>query len=63
MSRILRGFCNWQDPMPGTRWQQWSDALEQNPHVQATTSQDDLYVETVDLFLKSRPQHSEQPLP
>ncbi|KAI8629099.1 hypothetical protein F5Y19DRAFT_475660 [Xylariaceae sp. FL1651] len=55
MSRILREFRNWRDPMPGTRWQQWSDALEQNPHVQATTSQEELYVETIDLFLKSRP--------
>ncbi|KAI1121589.1 hypothetical protein F5Y10DRAFT_97912 [Nemania abortiva] len=62
MSRILRGFRNWHDLMLGTRWQQWSDALEQNPHVQATTSQDDLYIETVDLFLKPRPQYSEQPL-
>ncbi|KAI1733552.1 hypothetical protein F4680DRAFT_463044 [Xylaria scruposa] len=62
MSRILREFRNWHDPMPGTRWQQWSDALEQNPHVQATTSQDDLYIETVDLFLRTRPPYGEQPL-
>ncbi|KAI1175408.1 hypothetical protein F4777DRAFT_550651 [Nemania sp. FL0916] len=55
MSRVLREFRNWQDPMPGTRWQQWSDALERNPHIQATTSQDELYVETVDLFLRARP--------
>ncbi|KAJ2970450.1 hypothetical protein NUW58_g9693 [Xylaria curta] len=61
MSRILREFRNWRDPVPGTRWQQWSDALEQNPHVQATTSQDELYVETVDLFLRARPQYGEQP--
>ncbi|KAI0398748.1 hypothetical protein F4802DRAFT_132717 [Xylaria palmicola] len=62
MSRILREFRSWHDPMPGTRWQQWSDALEQNPHIQATTSQDELYVETVDLFLRARPQYGEQPL-
>ncbi|KAI1421617.1 hypothetical protein F5Y12DRAFT_787319 [Xylaria sp. FL1777] len=62
MSRILREFRNWHDPMPGTRWQQWSDALEQNLHVQATTSQDELYVETMDLFLKAGPQYGEQPL-
>ncbi|KAI1271057.1 hypothetical protein F5Y07DRAFT_406115 [Xylaria sp. FL0933] len=54
MSRILREFRNWHDPIPGTRWQQWSDALEQNIHVQATTSQDELYVETMDLFLRAR---------
>ncbi|KAI1365619.1 hypothetical protein F5Y08DRAFT_172821 [Xylaria arbuscula] len=54
MSRILREFRNWQDPLPGTRWRQWSDALEQNPHVQATTSLDELYVETLDSFIRSR---------
>ncbi|KAI1431999.1 hypothetical protein GGR50DRAFT_676688 [Xylaria sp. CBS 124048] len=61
MSLILREFRNWSEPMPGTRWHQWSDALEKNPHVQATTSQAELYVETVDLFLKVRPQYGEQP--
>ncbi|KAK5634743.1 hypothetical protein RRF57_010456 [Xylaria bambusicola] len=59
MSRILREFRNWQDPLPGTRWRQWSDALERNPHVQATTSLDELYVETVDLFIGSRSQRGD----
>ncbi|KAI1297592.1 hypothetical protein F5Y03DRAFT_409708 [Xylaria venustula] len=59
MSRILREFRDWHDPMPGTRWQQWSDALEQNPHVQATTSADELYVETMSLFLRSRTHYGE----
>ncbi|KAI1115406.1 hypothetical protein F5Y14DRAFT_136573 [Nemania sp. NC0429] len=62
MSRILCGLRNWHDPVPGARWQQWSDALEQNTHVQATTSQDELYVETVDLFMRCRPHDGEQPL-
>ncbi|KAI1386953.1 uncharacterized protein F4822DRAFT_411739 [Hypoxylon trugodes] len=61
MSRILREIRNWGDPMPGTRWQQWTDALEQNPHIQATTSQKELYIETLDLFLNSsRPPTGEQ---
>ncbi|KAI1398764.1 hypothetical protein F4819DRAFT_467450 [Hypoxylon fuscum] len=59
MSRILRELRNWGDPMPGTRWQQWANALEQNPHVQATTSLKELYVETLDLFLNSRQPHGE----
>ncbi|OTA54309.1 hypothetical protein K449DRAFT_338767 [Hypoxylon sp. EC38] len=59
MSRILRELRNWGNPMPGTRWQQWADALEQNPHVQATTSQKELYIETLDLFLNSRLPHGE----
>lgn len=61
MPRMLRGFRNWQGPMPGTRWRQWSDALEQNPHIQATTSQSELYVETVDLFINTRSQCDDQP--
>ncbi|GAP92404.1 putative glutathione transferase protein [Rosellinia necatrix] len=60
MSRILCELRNWR-PIPGTRWQQWSDALEQNPHIQATTSQDELYTETKDIFLRARPQYGEQP--
>ncbi|KAI1776693.1 hypothetical protein F4818DRAFT_440093 [Hypoxylon cercidicola] len=59
MSRILRELRNWGDPMPRTRWQQWAEALEQNPHVQATTSLDELYVETLDLLLNSRQPHGE----
>ncbi|OTB03069.1 hypothetical protein M426DRAFT_322101 [Hypoxylon sp. CI-4A] len=59
MSRILRELRNWGDPIPGTRWQQWTDALEQNPHIQATTSQKELYIETLDLFLHSRQPHGE----
>ncbi|KAI0009087.1 hypothetical protein F4779DRAFT_583744 [Xylariaceae sp. FL0662B] len=59
MSRILREFCNWTDPMPGTRWQQWADALERNPHVQATTSQKEFYIDTLDLFLNSRQPYGE----
>lgn len=62
MSRILREFRNWRDPMPGTRWQRWSDALEQNPHVQATTSQDELYVETIDVYLRISPSVGDQQL-
>lgn len=37
--------------MPGTRWQQWVEALENNPHIQATTSNKELYMETVDVFV------------
>ncbi|KAH9908672.1 hypothetical protein F4778DRAFT_718129 [Xylariomycetidae sp. FL2044] len=52
MSRILRERCGWHDPPPNTRWHHWVDALEQNPHIQATTSTNELYVETFELFLR-----------
>ncbi|KAI1767687.1 hypothetical protein GGR53DRAFT_481190 [Hypoxylon sp. FL1150] len=59
MSRILRELRNWGDPMPGTRWQQWTEALEHNPHIQATTSLDELYIETLDLLLNDRQPHGD----
>ncbi|XXG98706.1 NineTeen Complex (NTC) component [Hypoxylon texense] len=59
MTRILRELRHWGDPMPRTRWQQWAEALEQNPHVQATTSLNELYIETLDLLLNSRQPHGE----
>ena len=45
--------------MPGTRWHVWVEALEQNPHIQATTSQRDLYLETFDVFLNGRSPNGE----
>ncbi|KAI0172017.1 hypothetical protein GGR52DRAFT_548688 [Hypoxylon sp. FL1284] len=59
MSRILRELRSWGDPVPRTRWQQWTEALEQNPHIQATTSLNELYIETLDLLLTSRQPHGE----
>jgi glutathione S-transferase len=55
LSRIPKDFRNWSDPEPGTRWHQWATAIEQNPHIQATTSLKDLYTESYDIFLNNRP--------
>ncbi|KAI0484771.1 hypothetical protein GGR56DRAFT_680500 [Xylariaceae sp. FL0804] len=54
MSRILRDLRGWRDPLPGTRWQHWSDALERNPHVQSTTSSRELYLETLEIFSRGQ---------
>lgn len=35
----------------GSRWAIWLDALTQNTHTKATTSLDDLYVETADTLM------------
>lgn len=59
LSRILSELRSWSPPMPGTRWNQWVEALEQNPHIQATTSLKELYTETFDLFLNTRQPHGE----
>ncbi|KAL7942346.1 hypothetical protein V8C42DRAFT_360141, partial [Trichoderma barbatum] len=38
---------------PGTRWHRWLDALERNPHIRATTSTDEFYLETTGLLVQT----------
>ncbi|KAI1872454.1 hypothetical protein JX265_005334 [Neoarthrinium moseri] len=59
LSRILSELRGWLNPIQGTRWHQWVEALENNPHIQATTSSKELYAETFDLFLKGRQTYGE----
>ena len=59
LSSILKPLREWTDAAPGTRWQQWVDALENNHHVQATTSNRELYIETMELLLNSRQVHGD----
>ncbi|KAG9255025.1 uncharacterized protein F5Z01DRAFT_620901 [Emericellopsis atlantica] len=51
LSRVLQPSRGWSEPIPGTRWHQWLDALEGNVHVSATTSTKELYVETTEVLL------------
>jgi len=50
LSRVLGPLRGWADPVPGTRWQRWLDALERDPHVAATTSLDELYADTAQIL-------------
>ncbi|KAH6660549.1 hypothetical protein BKA67DRAFT_548413 [Truncatella angustata] len=51
LSRMLTDLRGWSQPLMHTRWDQWVQAIETNPHIQATTSNKELYLETADLFL------------
>ncbi|CAG8953500.1 hypothetical protein HYFRA_00010250 [Hymenoscyphus fraxineus] len=53
-SRVLKHYRNWQDPIPGTRWGVWLEAVENNEHVKNTTSTDDLYVDSYERFAQNR---------
>lgn len=59
LSRVLRPLRAWPEPEPfggsGSRWQRWLDALEVDVHVRATTSADDLYVDTADVLMRRQP--------
>ncbi|UKZ78015.1 hypothetical protein TrVFT333_005749 [Trichoderma virens FT-333] len=56
LSRILRRrypSALLADATPGTRWHRWLGALERDPHIRATTSTDEFYLETIDLLVQT----------
>ena len=50
MKRVLTPYRAWPAPEPGTRWAKWVDAIEGNEGVRATTSADDLYVDSYERY-------------
>ncbi|KAI9738543.1 MAG: hypothetical protein M1818_005440 [Claussenomyces sp. TS43310] len=55
MSRVLKPYRDWPDPEPGSRWARWLQATEANEHVQATTSAEELYVDSYERYAENRP--------
>ncbi|KAL6858587.1 hypothetical protein J3F83DRAFT_750244 [Trichoderma novae-zelandiae] len=41
------------DAAPGTHWLRWLDALERDPHIKATTSTAEFYLDTLDLLIQT----------
>jgi glutathione S-transferase len=58
-SRVLRPYRGWPTPLPGSRWERWMDAVENNEHVKATTSLDELYIDSYERYAQNRPNTSE----
>jgi glutathione S-transferase len=54
-SRVLKTYRAWPDPPPGSRWERWMMAIENNEHVKATTSTDDLYLDSYERYAQNRP--------
>ncbi len=50
---ILNPRCGWPAAPSGSRWARWLEALEQDPHVKATTSGDELYADTAEILIKN----------
>jgi glutathione S-transferase len=46
LRRVLTPYRGWPDAEPGTRWASWVDAIDANEHVRATTSSDELYLDS-----------------
>jgi len=58
LSRVLKPYRGWPDPERGSRWAAWVDAIERNEHVKATTSADDLYLDSYERYAENRPNTS-----
>jgi glutathione S-transferase len=50
LSRVLKPYRGWPDPEAGSRWAKWIEAIEANEAVKATTSTDDLYLDSYERY-------------
>ena len=58
LSRVLKPYRGWPDAEEGSRWASWVNAIETNEHVRATTSTDQLYLES---YARYAGKHSKLP--
>ncbi|RAH74959.1 glutathione S-transferase family protein [Aspergillus aculeatinus CBS 121060] len=59
LRRVLKPYRGWPDPEAGSRWGAWVDAIENDPHVAATTSDDGLYLDSYERYAENRPNTSQ----
>ena len=52
LRRVLKPYRGWPDAQEGTRWASWLDAIESNEHVRATTSTDELYLDSYERYAR-----------
>lgn len=55
LKRVLGPYRAWPPPEQGSRWAKWVDAIEGDASVKATTSGDELYVESYERYAENRP--------
>ncbi|KAF2722665.1 glutathione S-transferase [Polychaeton citri CBS 116435] len=58
MKRVLAPYRGWPDPEPGSRWAKWVEAIELDEAVKATTSDDQLYLDSYERYAENRPNTS-----
>jgi len=59
MKRVLKPYRGWPEPEPESRWAKWVEAIENNEFVKATTSSDDLYLDSYERYAENRPNTSQ----
>ncbi|EON61447.1 glutathione S-transferase [Coniosporium apollinis CBS 100218] len=59
LNRVLKPYRGWPEPEPDSRWAKWVKAIEENEHVRATTSTDELYLDSYERYAENRPNTSQ----
>ncbi|KAJ5505714.1 Glutathione S-transferase/chloride channel C-terminal [Penicillium expansum] len=59
LRRVLKPYRGWPDAEEGSRLAIWVNAIENNQHVQATTSTDELYHDSYERYAQNRPNTSQ----
>ena len=52
LRRVLKPYRGWPDPDEGSRWAPWVNAIESDEHVRATTSTDELYLDSYERYAR-----------
>ncbi|KAF1974993.1 hypothetical protein BU23DRAFT_552831 [Bimuria novae-zelandiae CBS 107.79] len=55
LKKVLGPYRGWPEPEEGSRWKTWVDAIETDPSVKATTSTDELYLDSYERYAENRP--------
>jgi len=59
LRRVLKPYRGWPDAVEGTRFAKWVEAVENNVDVRATTSTDELYLDSYERYAENRPNTSQ----
>ena len=59
LQRVLKPYRGWPDPEPGSRWSKWVEAIEGSESVRATTSDEQLYLDSYERYAENRPNTSQ----
>jgi glutathione S-transferase len=59
LRRVLKPYRGWPEPEPGSRWAKWVEAIEGNEAIRATTSTDELYLDSYERYAENRPNTSQ----
>ncbi|KAK1149428.1 hypothetical protein N8T08_006651 [Aspergillus melleus] len=59
LSRALKPYRGWPDPEAGSRWATWVNAIEDNEHIKATVSTNELYLDSYERYAQNRPNTSQ----